>query len=333
MQTWMLVAGIMLVQSPASILAQTVAQSPAPGSPESGSTNGSPATGDLARWIEQLDSDRYLTREEATQKLVAAGTTAFDVLLEVANGEKPEPADRAIWILQQGAEDDDEDVQWEANTRLAQIEGRPLIVARSLLALAEIKHRRALTRILAQGAKILEPGVDEVFGRTRERQIVLDKQWRGGDEAMEDVAAVRDIRVVFIRGADVTPKGIAKLAKMPYLQQLLIYGVKLSDEQVTDLKHQLAKVPFVDFRRGALLGITSQQNGPKAIVGSVRPDTAAAAAGLLPGDVIEQLDGQDVGNFQHLTSLISKHYAGDEVTLQILRGKERLTQKIKFSSW
>ncbi len=333
MQTWMLVVGIVLVQPPVAILAQAVAQSPAPSSSESGSTDVSPAAGEIVRWIEQLDSDRYLTREEATQKLVAAGAAAFDVLLEVANGDKPEPADRAIWALQQGAGDDDENVQWEAHTHLAQVEDRPLLVARSLLALAEIKHRRAVTRILAQGAKIMEPGADEVFGRTRERQIVLDKEWRGGDEGLKDVAAVRDIRVVFIRGADVTPTGIAKLSKMPYLQQLLIYGVKLSDEQVTDLKHQLAKVPFVDFRRGALLGITSQQNGPKAIVGSVRPNTAAAAAGLLPGDIIEQLDGQDVGNFQHLTSLISKHYAGDEVTLQIARGKDTLTQKIQFGSW
>jgi hypothetical protein len=333
MRTWMLVVGTVLVQSPIAILAQTAAQSPPLGSSEADSKDLPPATDEIAQWIEQLDSDRYLPREEATQKLVAARAAAFGALLEVANGDKPEPADRAIWALQQGAGNDDENIQWQAHTHLAQIKDRPLIVARSLLALAEIQHRRAVTRILAQGAKIMEPGVNEVFGRTRERQIVLDKEWEGGDEGLEDVAAVRNIRVVFIRGADVTPKGIVKLAKMAQLQQLLIYGIKLDDEQVADLKQRLAKIPLVDFRRGALLGITSQQNGAKAVVGSVRANTAAAAAGLLPGDVIEQLDGQEVGNFQHLTSLISKHYAGDEVTLQITRGQETLTQKIQFGSW
>ena len=107
----MLVVGTVLVQSPVAILAQTVTQSPPPGSSEADPKDLPPATDEIAQWIEQLDSDRYLPREEATQKLVAARAAAFGALLEVANGDKPEPADRAIWALQQGAGNDDENVQ------------------------------------------------------------------------------------------------------------------------------------------------------------------------------------------------------------------------------
>ena len=47
----------------------------------------------------QLDSNRYLVRERATQQLLARGPPALDPLLTAANGDRPEPADRAVWVL------------------------------------------------------------------------------------------------------------------------------------------------------------------------------------------------------------------------------------------
>jgi hypothetical protein len=41
----------------------------------------------IAEWIQQLDSDDFLARNEAVQKLQAAGPVAFDALAEAAMGE------------------------------------------------------------------------------------------------------------------------------------------------------------------------------------------------------------------------------------------------------
>src|SRR5262245_56140646 len=53
----------------------------------------------VAQLIQQLDSNRYQERERATQLLLESAGSAMDPLLSAANGESPEAADRAVWVL------------------------------------------------------------------------------------------------------------------------------------------------------------------------------------------------------------------------------------------
>ncbi len=55
----------------------------------------------LSGW--KLDEPQYRVREQATQRLLAAGPTALEAVASAANGERPEAADRAVWLLQQFA--------------------------------------------------------------------------------------------------------------------------------------------------------------------------------------------------------------------------------------
>src|SRR3954471_9796146 len=58
-----------------------------------------PAADEIRSWIAKLDDDRYLVREDATQRLFDAGAAALDALSAAADSDRPEPADRSIWIL------------------------------------------------------------------------------------------------------------------------------------------------------------------------------------------------------------------------------------------
>src|SRR5262249_34361632 len=58
-----------------------------------------PTASELASWIAELDANEYLVRERASRQLIAAGEAGLDPLLETANGQRLEPADRAVWIL------------------------------------------------------------------------------------------------------------------------------------------------------------------------------------------------------------------------------------------
>jgi S1-C subfamily serine protease len=71
----------------------------------------------------------------------------------------------------------------------------------------------------------------------------------------------------------------------------------------------------------AFLGIQVQGSavggsGPGVLVAGVIPGSAAAGAGLVPGDVITAADGQTVDTADQLTSLLSAHHPGDTVTLR-----------------
>src|SRR5688572_660180 len=69
---------------------------------QKGSATGSPPTAtpeQIAQWIAQLDDNRYVVREEATSRLLETQGAGLDLLLAAANGQRPEPADRAVWIL------------------------------------------------------------------------------------------------------------------------------------------------------------------------------------------------------------------------------------------
>jgi S1-C subfamily serine protease len=91
--------------------------------------------------------------------------------------------------------------------------------------------------------------------------------------------------------------------------------------------------------RRAFIGIAAQQTAiPRRLrhaaalsqegavmVGTVEPDSAAARAGLKPGDIILGLDGQSIAGADDLVRALTGEKIGRDVALDILRGTERLT--------
>ncbi len=61
------------------------------------------------------------------------------------------------------------------------------------------------------------------------------------------------------------------------------------------------------------------------VVADVVPGSAAAAAGVQPGDVIDTFDGHPVDSLPALTGALFLHQVGDPVSLGILRGDRQVT--------
>jgi serine protease Do len=55
------------------------------------------------------------------------------------------------------------------------------------------------------------------------------------------------------------------------------------------------------------------------ILSDVKPDSAAAAAGLEPGDVVVSVDGEEIRNARDLSSAIFRHAEGDRLKMEVLR--------------
>lgn len=75
------------------------------------------------------------------------------------------------------------------------------------------------------------------------------------------------------------------------------------------------------------LGVQAQatpDKTPGAIIGQVLKDSPAEKGGIKAGDRIVMVDGEEVLDPPHLSVLIGKHDAGQEVKLSLKRGEERI---------
>jgi hypothetical protein len=291
---------------------------------------------EIAAWIAQLDDNRYLEREHATSRLLKAGDAALDPLLAAANADRPEPADRAVWILRRIANSPDVAVRRPALERLVQLRERPQVAGAARDTLMEIRHGEAVAAIQQLGGRYVsiagQHGMQ--IGPYTIPRVELDREWRGGDAGIVHFRDLVGVPQVVVIGADVSAKGIAELQHMPHLEDLLLYGTKLTEADLPKIKTAMPHVT-IDYRRGGLLGVGSiggDKTGP-ASVGHVQPDSAAAQAGIQVGDIITTFQGEPVQNFESLTKMIGKHAQGDEVSLQVLRGSQTIEFKVKLGEW
>jgi serine protease Do len=84
---------------------------------------------------------------------------------------------------------------------------------------------------------------------------------------------------------------------------------------------------------GGLLGISMKGMdiyADEAELAAVQPNSPAYQAGLKPKDKIVEIDGHKIARQAELKHLLGPRYAGDKVTLVLLRGSERLEKTIEL---
>jgi len=79
------------------------------------------------------------------------------------------------------------------------------------------------------------------------------------------------------------------------------------------------------------LGLSLAAANGGGTVTAVVPDTPAAGAGLRPGDLVMKMDGQPLGILKYLPRRLLDKDPGEEVTLEIHRGKQVLHKKIALA--
>jgi hypothetical protein len=324
-----IVAVLSLIASsfPPPAVADEKASSPAAARP-------APSAAEIDTWISQLNDDRYLVRERATRQLQEAGTAAMDQLLATADSDRPEPSERSVWILRRMSNTKEPALRRQALERLSGLKKRPQIAAAARETLVQIEHDEALQTIEELGGRY---GVDQLLSQisaTPAFRLVLDVRWRGGDAALSHARHLIALRKVAIIGTNISVEGLKELRRCESLQELCLYGTKLTPDDIAKLRKMLPEQIVIDYRKGALLGVGSTADGTTpAVVRSVEPGSAAAAAGIQVGDVIQKFNGEEVANFKALTLKIGDHHAGDEVTLGVLRGAQPMEFKVKLGQW
>src|SRR5262249_58684550 len=78
------------------------------------------------------------------------------------------------------------------------------------------------------------------------------------------------------------------------------------------------------------LGVQGDPDAKDCTISKVQQGSPAEKAGLKENDVVMKIDGQKVEKFDDLGNVIRKKKPGDEVTIDVLRGTETLSLKVKL---
>jgi hypothetical protein len=276
---------------------------------------------ELARLIQKLDTDRFAVREAAQQRLLSLGPAALaDVGREASLGSL-ESSTRAVSILLQWSLSDDSALSLGALEQLAALTNRPAESAMAADRLAEVRERAAMEHIVELGGRVEYDRQVPVFtGTTLSLQVIIGPKWTGGVDGLRYVADVRRATTLsFYSSALAGDAAAPELTGLGQVQRVEFYGTEISKDAEEGLKKALPHA-VVDVRGPARLGIAAGQPAAGgAQVGTVDPGTAAEKAGLLPGDVISEIDGVGVTDFETLTREIAKCEAGDSITLKVMR--------------
>jgi membrane-associated protease RseP (regulator of RpoE activity) len=198
-----------------------------------------------------------------------------------------------------------------------------------------MRHEEAVAAIQKLGGRFQSPQLGG--GSTAPHLtglVVLDNQWRGGDAGLTHLGDLLGLQLVVIVGTDISLAGLTELQNVEQLRELRLYGTNLEHADLEKVRSLLPQASL-DYRRGGLLGVAGNAfdgAGP-AIVNSVQKGSAAEAAGMMPGDEIEQFNGQPVGTFKELTEKIGQLRAGEEIKLDVLRAGQRVSFTLKLGQW
>jgi hypothetical protein len=288
---------------------------------------------EVAGWISQLDDDRYLIREQATRNLLDAGEAALDPLLATANGERPEPADRAVWIIRRLARSRDNGQAVAALERMVQLRGRPLLVEKAEVELDERSIAACQARLTPLGAEIsVEAAPLDPITVVPLLRVRLGDKWRGTSDDLRAIAELRRQPYLCFEGQAVDDQIARLLESKPKLALVQFLNTKVTPEAIDALKARHREA-IIYVRGQALLGVHAENHPSGAMVSGVKEGMAADNAGIVAGDVITNLGGHTVPDFDRLTARIAQHQPGETVEIEILRGNERKKLSVTFGSW
>lgn len=282
-----------------------------------------PAAEEIAAWIKELDDSRYQVREAATQQLLLAGDATLDPLLAVANGDRPEPADRSIWILRRLGRSRDNSLALAALERLVQLEDRPAIVSKAQADLTDRSVIACEERLGPLGAEMASQvdGLQATFFPLL--VIRLGEKWRGTVDDLRELTKLKEVRHFRLEGGPITDEVVLLFAKKEKLDYLQLFDTKVTPAAVDAVK---AKHPdaVVYVRNSAMLGVAAESHQDGVRVNVVVQGTGAAIAGIVAGDIITTIDGHAIPDFDRLTARIAQRRPGEKVEVEIIRDGTRM---------
>ncbi|MEC9095590.1 MAG: PDZ domain-containing protein [Planctomycetota bacterium] len=156
-----------------------------------------------------------------------------------------------------------------------------------------------------------------IISRMRKLTSLVVKRCPLTDTSAKHIAKLTALTNLDIRYCPITDAGFDQLHPLKKLAYVKLYGTKGTKEGADRLQQAIKSE--LDFRLGAFLGVGCRQPPAACYIESVQPNTGAAKAGLMVGDIITAFDDRPVQDFTDLRRIISGHRPGDKSKVAITR--------------
>lgn len=199
----------------------------------------SSSTVSVERLIEQLNSDRFAEREEATRLLYQVGAPAIGQLEASVRSANPEVRTRSIFVLKQIAADENPLGDCPARAALERLLAVPVAMGRQRVQVAldeldKLRESRALTYLQERGAVartdlILVDQAMSIFGGYA---VVLGENWRGSIEDLANLTFLKEMSGIWLSGSWITDEHMAVIAKAKQIRLISIRNASITDASI-----------------------------------------------------------------------------------------------------
>ena len=225
---------IIVAYASAAFCAQSAADEPA--------RQEAPSPEQIAEWIAELDSDRFLVRETATDNLIDAGAPAIAPLAKALRGGGLELATRGVHVLRELALCDDPATERAAvaalkETASLRITAAARRAAETLAQIDVIRRDQAVAELERLGARFrlvdtdirlhLVPGV---------WTLEIDSHWMGTADDLRRLRWLSDVRQVMFDNANIDGESLAHLAALEGAVYVVIKRAKIDDDALACLE-------------------------------------------------------------------------------------------------
>jgi len=294
----------------------------------------------IVAWVVELDDNRYAMRENAQFRLEKAGSAALNHVAKSARSGSLESSTRALNILLAWSEGNDPDLRIAALEQIIELPQRPTEAQQASQILAAAREQAALARIVELGGRYNiappMPGIPQFknsrkFGESL--QVKIGAHWKGDLDGLKLLNEIPRVTQLSLHSAPLNDELLPVLLDLPHLKRIELYGTKLSEPALKELREKLSSNIDLDVRSGALLGIKGNP------LEQVVPNSAAAKAGLQKGDLITEFEGEKIDDYTVLIERIAVREPGDTVTLKIARLNRKLKKReqvevlVTFDQW
>ena len=274
----------------------------------------------IAAWVEQLGAAQFAQREAAAKSLAETGQPALEPLARAIQAGDLEVASRGIEILRDMLAANDPALAAAAERLLETLAERgepPLsLMAAGVLDFHLVGMAEQARESLEKSGAVFQERV--LAAGRRGLEVQLGAGWQGGTAGLRQLLRLPGLGCVSVHGMPLDAEAVAVLGRLKHVQRIDLYGTGIPDDAAARLAAALPTA-VIDVRKGGRLGVSSLAFAGPCELTHVQPGSAAAKAGLQPGDVIRAVDGEPIPNFDALTQRVSRHGAGEVLTLSIAR--------------
>ncbi len=277
---------------------------------------------EIAKAVEELTSDEFSVRQQATNRLLALGPPAFEPLIVLLHQVSGEASQRILLALEQ---------IW-LNTPLPQADDLELQLDE--ISLSFSPYQPAVKRILQHHHRLREARATSALRKLNAvvqlRPDDNDRELRAKLDADLSESKQRIAIIILPRSWKGTPADIWHIRRLSHTEVLNVFYVRGISLSEADRQAMRMGFPELDVseRSEIFIGVEGNpvafDNRSGCQVTGVQPESPAYIAGLQVGDRILTVDGVEIRGFEDLVEKLKskRSYQPIEMSIERFAGEE-----------